>query len=80
MLPLHPARWHYVMLVREQLRDGKGKTNGDTSYMVPLHDIWEIKRLRKKELTSKPISLSLNGLDELSPSLLKTAGTIADKN
>ena len=38
-----------------------------------------IKRLNQKELTSRPVGLSFHGLDALCLSLLKTAGTTADK-
>ena len=39
-----------------------------------------LKRLNLKELTSGLVGLSFHGLEALSLSLLKTAGTTADKN
>ena len=38
-----------------------------------------LKRLHSKELTSWPVGLCFQGLDALSLSLLKKAGTTADK-
>ena len=38
-----------------------------------------LKRLHEKELTSNPIVLNFHGPDALSMSLLKIAGTSADK-
>ena len=38
-----------------------------------------LKRLNYKELSSRPVDLSSHGLDALYLSLLKTAGTTADK-
>ena len=43
-------------------------------------DLRRLKRLNQKELPSRPIGLSFHGLDALCLSLLKTAGTTADKN
>ena len=40
---------------------------------------FRLKRLHKKELSSRPVGQSFHGLDALSLSLLKTAGTTADK-
>ena len=40
----------------------------------------QVKRLNQKELTSRPVGLSFHGVDALSLSLLKIAGTTADKN
>ena len=39
-----------------------------------------LKRLNTKELPSRPVGLSFHGLDALCLSLLKTAGTTAEKN
>ena len=39
-----------------------------------------VKRLNKKELTSRQVGQSFHGLDALCLSLLKIAGTTADKN
>ena len=52
---------------------------GRIEHMHSISRSW-LKRLHLKELPSRPVGLGFYGLNALSLSLLKIAGTTADKN
>ena len=59
----------------------KTRSNGPSylSYLESLGKNGILKRLHYKELSSRLVGLSFHGLGALSLTLLKTAGTTADK-